>query len=222
MNTKPAILPHTFEEIGEKLSRVEGLVSMVQIDLCDGVFGRERTWLPEGNEKLPSSFSYEFDLMLNDWRVSLMRSIMIGATSIVAHVDTFTDKDIEDLVSTVSARNVTLGIAVSNDKSVEFHADMVRKVRTLYPKVFIQVMGISTIGEQGQLFDEAASARIVSLQQQFSDLSIQVDGGMTAETAAIVAKAGADAVVVGSFIFGSEDAGGAIEKLELIEGRQQG
>lgn len=216
MNIKPAILPHTFEEISEKLSRVEGLANMIQIDLCDGVFGREKTWLPSGNESLPSGFSYEFDIMLDDWRVPLMRSIEIGASSVVAHVDMYTEKDMEELVSIVATRNVALGIAVSNDKGVDFHADMIRKARDRYHNVFIQVMGIASIGEQGLSFDTEAISRVVALDQQFSNLSIQVDGGMTPETASLVFKAGADTAVVGSFIFGSEDAGGAIEKLELI------
>lgn len=215
MNIKPAILPHTFEEITEKLSRVEGLARTVQIDLCDGVFGREKTWLPEGNETLPAGFSYEFDIMVSDWKVPLMRSIMIGASSVVAHVDMFTDENLEEYVSIASSRGVLLGIAVSNDKSVEFHADMVRKARALYPKIFIQVMGILKIGEQGQFFEPEAATRVVALQQQFSDIPIQVDGGMSPDTAALVVKSGAETVVVGSFIFGSEDAGGAIEKLEL-------
>lgn len=215
MNITPAILPHSFEEITEHLSRVEGLVSRVQIDLCDGVFGREKTWLPEGNEQLPSGFSYEFDIMLNDWKVSTMRAIELGADRIVAHVDVFSDADIEELVSIVSARGIALGVSVSNDKPAEFHAEMVRKVQEKYPNVFIQVMGISKVGEQGQDFDESAVVRVGELKKQFGDVSVQVDGGMIPETARKVLNAGAETIVVGSFIFG-QDPGTAFEQLESI------
>lgn len=217
MNITPAILPHSFEEIGEKLSRVEGLTSKVQIDLCDGVFGREKTWLPAGTETLPSGFQYEFDIMLNDWKLYMMHAITIGAKYIVAHVDLFTDEDIDALISIIAPRMVTLGIAVSNDKSLEFHADMIRKIRAVYPSVFIQVMGIEKIGEQGQAFDEESVGRVKVLKQQFGDVLIQVDGGMTPETAAKVLGAGAETIVVGSYIFGGEDAGGAVEKLCACE-----
>lgn len=216
MNIKPAILPHSFEEITDKLSRVDGIAHQVQIDLCDGVFGRERTWLPNGTETLPSSFSYEFDIMLNDWKLYMMHAITIGANSIVAHVDMFTDEDVETLLSIVSPRDVSLGIAVSNDKSLDFHAEMIRKIRAQYPKVFIQVMGIATIGEQGQPFDMEAASRVLALKQQFGDVAIQVDGGMTLETIPLVVKAGAETAVVGSYIFGGEDAGGAIERLSAV------
>lgn len=215
MNITPAILPHSFEEIEEKLSRVDGLVNRVQIDLCDGVFGREKTWLPEGSESLPLGFGYEFDIMVDEWNLYVMRSLAVGASRIVAHVDQFVDGDMETLVSLVSARNVPLGISVSNDKSIDFHADMIRKASDLYPHTFIQVMGIKSVGEQGQFFDEEAIERVRQLKQRFGELPVQVDGGMTPDTAQGVAKAGAETIVVGSYIFGGEDAGGAIERLEL-------
>jgi pentose-5-phosphate-3-epimerase len=59
MRITPAVLPHTFDEITEKLSRVEGLATRVQIDICDGVFGREKTWMPAGTEILPEGFDYD-------------------------------------------------------------------------------------------------------------------------------------------------------------------
>lgn len=217
MTITPAILPHSFEEMTEKLSRVEGLTHRVQIDLCDGVFGREKTWLPEGNEVLPPSFTYEFDIMVNDWKLYVMRAIMAGATCVVAHVDQFVDGDMEELVGLVSQRNVALGISVSNDKTVEVHADFVRKAKALYGKVFIQVMGIQKVGEQGQEFDEATVERVRALKQQFGDVVVQVDGGMMPETAQKVANAGAETIVVGSYIFNGGDPGAAMNRLESIQ-----
>ena len=216
MNITPAILPHSFEEISEKLSRVENLATSVQIDLCDGIFGREKTWLPEGTETLPAGFTYEFDIMLGDWKLSTMHAITIGATRIVAHVDLFTDEDIQTLISIVGPRSVSLGISVSNDKSLEFHADMIRRIRTLYPDIFIQVMGIRSVGEQGQLFDESCVMRVKTLKQTFGDLNIQVDGGMKPETVKTVVDAGAETVIVGSYIFGNGDAGESMKRLESI------
>lgn len=216
MNITPAILPHSFEEVQEKLSRVENIAQRVQIDLCDGVVGRERTWLPEGTETLPEGFSYEFDIMLDDWKLYTMHAITIGATRIVAHVDTFSDEAIETLISIAGPRDVEIGVAVSNDTSLEVHAEMIRKIKALHSKVFIQVMGIRNIGEQGQVFDNECVERTKALKQQFGDMSIQIDGGITPETAQLVANAGAETAVVGSYIFGGEDAGGAFSRLDAI------
>jgi ribulose-phosphate 3-epimerase len=213
MQITPAILPHSFEEITTDLSRLEGLAHLVQIDLCDGVFGRERTWLPEGNESLPSDFLYEFDVMLNDWRKYIPHCVALGAKRIVAHVDLFEENDMRDLIDMVKSHSIGLGISVSNDKSVDFHADMIRQAKELYPYIFIQVMGIKKIGEQGQFFDDAAIDRVISLKQQLGEMAVQVDGGIKPGNIKRVVDVGSDTVVVGSFIFGHEDIGSALEQL---------
>ena len=213
MNIIPAVLPHNFEEIQQKCSRVEGLVSVIQVDICDGVFGREKTWMPSGTEVMPTGFSFEFDIMLDDWRQHTLHALTLGAKSIVSHVDEFTEEDIATLVSLVAPHSAHLGIAVSNDKSLDFHADMIRKAKALYPHVFIQVMGIKSIGEQGQMFDEETPARIKTLKAQFGEMLVQVDGGVMPETAKLVRDAGAQNVVVGSYIFGRDDAGASLQEL---------
>ncbi len=215
MNITPAILPHSFEEVTEKLTRLEGLVTRVQIDICDGVFGREKTWLPLGTEVLPTEFSYEFDIMMNHWAVYVPYCISIGATCIVAHVDMFSDEDVTNLVSMVSSRNIALGIAVSNDKSVDFHADMVRKIQSLYPNVFIQIMGINKIGEQGQFFNEETPERVKEMKKRFGEMKVQVDGGIKLDSAKALAGVGTDTIVVGSYIFGHEDVGESFRELNL-------
>lgn len=213
MNIIPAILPHSFEEIQEKCSRVNGLVNKIQIDICDGFFGRERTWMPSGGEILPEGFAFEFDIMLNDWKISVEKCLNFNPFSIVAHVDTFSDDDISYLVNLISPHSIKLGISVSNDKSLDFHIDMIRRFRLLYSNIFIQVMGIQKIGEQAQMFDEESLNRIKYLKQNFGDILVQVDGGMNPTTVLRVSDVGAESVVVGSYIFGREDAGASLSEI---------
>lgn len=217
MNITPAILPHNFQEIDLKLSRIRGFSTRVQINLCDGEFGAEKTWLPEGKEILAPDFSYEFDIMLNDWRIYTLACLALKAVAIVAHVDKFTDEgqDMETLVAMIAPHNVALGISVSNDKGLDFHAEMIRKAKSLYTNVFIQVMGIKKIGQQGQSFDEEILGRIKALKLQFPDLLLQVDGGIHLDTIQLVQGAGADNVIVGSSVFGSDDAGESLEALRV-------
>ena len=221
MQVIPAILPHSFEELIDKLERVDGLVPLVQIDICDGIFGREKTWIPQGDEKLPESFLYQFDIMVDKWRPVLLQTLTLGPASIVMHVDLFTDEDINDLATIISSHTIPLGISVSNEKMIDFHADMIYKMKEKYPNIFIQVMGIRKVGEQGLIFDEETQERIRNLKKQFGDIKLQVDGGMSPETARLVVHDGAEAVVVGSYIFGSEDAGEALKNFEIIDMEQE-
>lgn len=217
MQIIPAILPHSFEEIVEKTSRIEDITNLVQIDLCDGVFGREITWLPVEGDVMPGSFNYEFDIMLDDWKKYVPICVSIGAKRVVIHVDNFLDGDMEELVSMISGSGVALGISISNDKNIETHSSMVRVAKSLYSEVYIQVMGIKKIGEQGQFFDEEALDRIVALEKEFGNTFIQVDGGINEETAKQVINKGANALVVGSYIFGHENVSTAYQLLAGLE-----
>ncbi len=216
MQITPAILPHSFEELQEKLSRVEGIASLVQIDLCDGVFGREVTWLPDGTETLPSGFSYEFDVMVNDWRPVIAACVSLGASRIVLHVDSMTEDEVRESVTSLLSQGITCGISVSNDESVERHASMLRIAQPIDLNIFAQVMGIRNVGEQGQFFDDTVPARIIELKKYMGDVSIQVDGAMNPTNAPKVIESGAETLVVGSYIFGDTDPATAYARMSAL------
>ena len=198
----PAILPKNFTELNHKLFMLEGLCERIQIDLCDGIFGLEKTWLPyKEDEVLLTGFSYEFDLMVKDWRKFLPRVIALGATRVILHVDDFSDDDIAEAIATIKPHLIYLGLSVSNDKNVPAFASLVKRVDSVYSKVFIQVMGIKNIGAQGQPFDSGVPRRIEYLKDACKHIEIQVDGSMNPETILMVRNRGASCAVVGSYLF---------------------
>ena len=203
MQITPAIVPENFEQIVDKLFVLEGLAKRVQIDICDGVFGLEKTWLPYQEDSLPVGFEYEFDCMVNDWRRYVPRVISLGAQRVIAHIDMFNDDDLEELVDLFRSKRITLGLSVSNDKDVRDFAKKVNTIIEQYQKIFIQVMGISKIGAQGQSFDESCISRISYLKKECKNIEIQVDGSMNPETLLRVKNAGASCAVVGSYLFKS-------------------
>jgi ribulose-phosphate 3-epimerase len=197
----PAILPKNYEELTHKLFMLEGLTSVVQIDLCDGIFGLEKTWLPFKEKDLLEGFSFEFDLMVKDWRKYLSRVIALGATRVILHVDDFSDDDIAEAIAMIKPHLIYLGLCVSNDKNVPAFASLVRRVEEVYSKVFIQVMGIKHIGAQGQPFDDGVLRRVEYLKDACRRIEIQVDGSMNPETILKVRNRGATCAVVGSYLF---------------------
>jgi ribulose-phosphate 3-epimerase len=219
MQVTGAVLPKSYDEMLTKIERIKSFSTRIQIDLCDGRMGRELTWLPEGNEELPykDTNSYECDLMVVDWRTYMPRAISLGMKRIVAHIDSFSEADMDELVQTLEGTHVHLGLAVSNDVEVSEFDDKVRYIREKYHRIFIQVMGIREIGEQGQLFDESCIERIKHSKQMFGDLEVQVDGAMRPETAAKVLEAGATTAVVGSYLLRHDDPGAAYSELSSLE-----
>ena len=45
----PAIVPKNLEDLKEHLMRLRGIVRMVQLDVCDGIFVPSKTW-PYGKD----------------------------------------------------------------------------------------------------------------------------------------------------------------------------
>lgn len=205
MNITPTILTSSYEDVINKLFLFEGLSDRVQIDLCDGVFGLEKTWLPFEEESLPSGFSYEFDLMVNDWEKYMLRAIALGSTRLVMHIDTMSDADIDEVITIAKKNDSYIGLSVSNDYPVEIFALRINNVAARYSKVFIQTMGIKHIGAQGQPFDEEVLTRINYLVNACKHIEIQVDGSMNPETILKVKNAGATCAVVGSYLFKQGD-----------------
>ncbi len=215
MTITPAILPENFEQIIDKLFVLEGIAPRVQIDICDGVFGLEKTWLPYQEESLPEGFEYEFDVMVVDWRKYIPRALALGAKRVVVHIDDFKDGDMDEVIEMVEGSQARLGLTVSNDKDIVHFAKTVNETVALYGKVFVQVMGISNIGAQGQPFDEGVVKRISFLKKECRNIEIQVDGSMNPETMLKVKNAGAVCAVIGSYLFKTEDVKGTIEKLKI-------
>jgi ribulose-phosphate 3-epimerase len=216
MKIIPAILPHTFEDLKTNLQRIKGVSNTVQIDLCDGIVGADVTWLPNGRDSLPTEFSYEFDIMLKNWKIPVAQCLLLKATSIVAHVDTFSEEDIRLLIEMVRPYGVALGISVTNDNDIHVHSEKINFVKKYYDNVFIQVMGIRHVGQQGQPFDDTVLARTALLKQEFPNVRIQVDGAVKIDTINLLKDVGVDSVVAGSSIFGAPDAGIAYENLKRV------
>lgn len=214
MQITPAVLAPSFEKVVSELFVLEGLSNRVQIDLVDGVFGLDKTWLPYEEKELPHGFSYEFDLMVVEWEKYLNRVLALGAKRVIMHIDRMTPQDIEDMLTIVTAYNVHLGLSVSNDYDVTAFARIVNAIAVRYPKLFVQVMGIKIIGVQGQPFDSSVPARIAYISHNCAHIEIQVDGSMNPETMVLVRNAGARCAVVGSYLSRSGDVHTTFEKLQ--------
>ncbi len=200
MTITPAILEPTYEHVTHKLFLLEGVTEWVQIDLCDGIAGLEKTWLPYKEKHLPDGFSYEFDLMAKDWRKYVPRVIALGAKRIVVHVDSFSYDDISELIAMVAPHFIFLGLCGSNEGELKAFAEKVHHAEQLYHKLFIQVMGIAKVGTQSQPFDERVLKRISYLRDHCRNIDIQVDGSMNPETIFVVKEHGVRCVIVGSYI----------------------
>lgn len=219
----PAILPKSFEELEEKLPLVSGVVSCVQIDLCDGRFVQSTTW-PYGTnhddhfdailkeeEGMPfwNELQFEFDLMCTKPEEAYQTAVQLGASRAIVHFGAFKDAaELDGFIARYgkegtergSILDVELGLAFLPSTPVETISQYVDRVD------FIQIMGIERIGFQGEKFTDKALTLIKAVRAAHPMVIISVDGGIHADNAESILGAGADRLVVGSAIFDEPNA----------------
>ncbi|OGZ05866.1 MAG: hypothetical protein A2845_03625 [Candidatus Lloydbacteria bacterium RIFCSPHIGHO2_01_FULL_49_22] len=230
----PAIMPDTYEDLLEKATRVRGLVPLAQIDVMDGAFVKSKSWpYSEGGTKREPHFvalmaqdeglpfwedlDYEIDLMIAEPEKHVDEWLPLGASRLIFHIESIKDQEkfwAHDIWKEGSRdiggeKVVELGLAINPDTSIEVLAPYVSKID------FVQCMGISRIGYQGQPFDERVFAQINALRVKYPNLPISVDGGVNKERVPLFRAAGANRLVSGLAIFGAEDIPAAIEELKI-------
>lgn len=237
----PAILPSNYEDLKDKISKVRGVVPLVQIDICDGVFVKSVTWpfntpSPEegiSNAELDSHFlnilnekeglpfwediDFELDLMVHDAVQNFDIYTKLGPKRIIFHLEA------EEIQQNMEGfKNFLEGIDSYVRDVVEIgiaiSPDM--PTETIFPLVnhidFVQVMGIDHEGLQSEGFDEKCLEHVKKLKEKFSDLIISVDGGVNLDTGAKLIDAGVDRLVAGSSIFNSHDIIGRVEDFKNL------
>jgi len=209
----PAILPKNFRELEEKPEFLKGVAPVVQIDITDGKFAGIASWpLAKHDENFEAivreergmpfweDFEFEFDLMIEDPFSFVPDLIKAGATRIVLHAESINLDNDQLLLDQLRTDGlVSVGIAFQNDAEESL-------IREFLPFAdFVQFMGISKIGFQGQAFDSRVVDRIKFIHEELPHMPVAVDGGMNLDTASLVIDAGATKIVVGSFLLNSQN-----------------
>ncbi len=231
----PAIIPVTGDDIGKFVFDVKDYVKWVQIDVIDGILvPNVRSWpfsefsdveenaysmayfdvLASGNARLPYSdeIDYEFDLMVKNPEVYIDMFVNVGASRVVVHLAGINDFGaLERKMRFLQGEfGVEFGLAVTGGQgadlfdSSEFNFDVFD---------YFQVMGISSIGKQGQLFNPESIYTIEMLRYEFPSKIVQVDGSVNPKTIHRFYDAGAERFVVGSYIKDALDVKMAIDEL---------
>lgn len=226
----PAILPKNYEDLKNKIALVRGMVNLVQIDICDGVFVPSKTWpfttggaddynfhkILNEEEGMPfwEDIDFELDLMVMDAVENFDVYTKLGPKKIIFHIEAVGNlenfKDFLEGIDMYIREAIEMGIAIDIKTPID-------KIFPLVDKVdFVQCMGIDKVGFQGQEFDKKVLENIKILKGKFPDIPISVDGGVNFETAPILINAGATRLIIGSAIFNTDDIIGTIEEFRNL------
>ncbi|MDX1608214.1 MAG: ribulose-phosphate 3-epimerase, partial [Candidatus Spechtbacterales bacterium] len=198
----------------EKVNAVENLVNWVQLDVADGNFAPSTSWGdPVAIHNFDPGVFMEAHLMvsepenvIDEWITGESEEGDSGIKRIFFHYEA-TSKH-EEILEKIKNAGKEAGIAILPETPVH----LIEPFAGLLDAVLIFSGNLGFYG--GKFNEEASISKISTLRNKYPDITIEVDGGMNPETAKKVVDAGANAIVSGSYIWGSKDIKEAIDQLQ--------
>lgn len=215
MKIAPSLLSANFAELGKEVSAItEAGADMIHFDVMDGHFVPNITFgsMILSSIRKYSKLPFDVHLMITQPQKYWKQFSEAGADILGFHIEV--DINHKKLAEEIHKTGKKVCIVINPPTEVQ-------KVEFILPYVDMVLVMTVNPGFGGQKFIESNLGKISWLDRtrrknNFSFL-IEVDGGINYETAPLVKKAGADVLVAGSFIFGSNNYGQTIQNLKCCK-----
>ncbi len=214
MKVAASVLASDFSRLGDEVNRVSRSgADFVHIDVMDGVFVRNITMGPAIIRAIRSCASVPFDvhLMITEPSRYFADFAEAGADIITFHAEA--GSNLLSAINAVKSTGKKVGVAIKP-------ATLVDELLEYLPMIDLAVVMTVEPGFGGQAFMPEMMSKVRALREEICKQGlktlIEVDGGITKETAKTAAQSGADICVAGTSIFKSSDMERAIAEIKGV------
>jgi len=201
----PAIIAKSQEEFEGNINKVKDYVEVIQLDFMDGEFVPNNSI--DFDFKLPdTNCEFEAHLMIKDplgWAKKHYEKV----ETILAHYESCDNH--QEIIDFAKSKNKRVGFVLNPETPVDVLEGFIKDIDQ------VLIMTVNP-GFYGSPFLPEMLEKVTKLRQMRNDLDIEVDGGVTDKTIALVNKAGANLFVSGSYIVKSDNVRRAVNNLESI------
>lgn len=200
----PGILEKEWSRIEKKLETIKPFAKTVHIDIIDGIFAQNITFLdPEPFKKYSSDFFFELHMMVEEPIDYLKPWGEAGFKRFLGHIEKMSDQ--EKFIKTAKQYGEA-GLALDGPTDL---SELKVPISSLETILFMSIKA----GFSGQEFNIDYLSKIKEAKEKGFGGTYEVDGGINNETIVLAKNAGATRFVSTSYLFGCQNIEEEFKKL---------
>lgn len=209
----PSILNADFAKLDEEIARVASASDLIHLDIMDNKFVPNFTFDFERAAEIIKSCPIPVDshLMVVEPEKAAPAFAEMGSASVTYHFEAATEH--RKIIRDVHSKDARVGIALKPGTPIDVISDYIGEIDMIL--VMTVEPGFGGQSFMSEMLEKVRAARS-ALGKNDRGVWLQVDGGISPNTIASAAEAGADTFVAGSAVYKAEDPAAMVTLLRQI------